>query len=195
MNNDVHRSECATHRPRRLRCALFVIAFCSIGLSVVEDRAAEAPKKKTDSSLSKLFKHQPPVVTGRVGWWDRHAELKIEGFTVEVVKKRNPVTGSPTRLKIHITGGMTRNDGYSPYIKEVFVSERLAHEQSPDKYVDVLIVPVVDGQSRHGKNGEIVPFDIAVDYELYGYQWDDNRYLFRCGDKTVDLTVVIGKGK
>ncbi len=90
---------------------------------------------------------------------------------------------------------MKRDDGYSPYIKELFVSERLADEKSPDKYVDVLVVPIVGQQSRTSSTGDVVPFDVAVDYEIYGYQWEDNRYVFRCGEKSVNLTVIVGKGK
>jgi hypothetical protein len=180
----------------RLRWATLVIGVCTIGLSFVAERPAQAQKSKTDSPLSKLFKHQPPVVTGRVGWWDRQAGLQIEDCQVSIVKKGRMVTKTPTRIQIRIAGRIiTDRDGGLPYIKEIFVSERLADEKSPNKHVDVLVVPVVDVQSKSGKKGDIVAFDVTVDYELYGYQWDGNNYFFRCGGKEIKLWDAIPRGK
>ncbi|MEN6450475.1 MAG: hypothetical protein ABFC96_08295 [Thermoguttaceae bacterium] len=183
-------------RPWQVYCAALLVALCVAGSWLSADRPVEAQEKKKGSPLSQLFDHDPPVVTGRVGWYSKEqAGLEVDSFQVEIIKEGRVITGTPTRVKIHVAGEMQAERGNTPYVKEVFLSERLVDEKSPHRYVDVLVAPILDGKTRSHKHGYIVPFDVAVEYKLYGYQWDDNRYLFHCADKTVDLRDVIRRGK
>ncbi len=197
MKTDKHRWISKSYLRCVFRFKTFIFGICVIGLLFVACHSSLAQKTKTGSSPSNLFKHQPTVVTGRVGWSKGQPELQIEDFKIEIVKKGRVITGSPTHIKIRIAGKMLADDKQQlSRIKEIFVSERLLDERTPDKHVDVLVVPIVDIDSakKHLKGGS-EPFDVTIDYKLYGYQWDDNNYLFRCGGKEIKLWDVIPRGK
>ncbi len=169
------------------------------GCLFIEHHSAEAQKVKAGHSED----IHPPVVS-KIGWWsaDEQAAMQVEEFQVDSVEINEFAHAGDYfdtkgnycpyfRVRIRISGRIKNYFG----VKEVYVSERFSGEKTPGDSVDLLVVPIVEHKEgpKDQAHDSYFPFRLSVEYKLYFYQWDDNLYIFRCGNKKAELKSYISK--
>ena len=115
--------------------------------------------------------------------------IHIDNLSATVVDAPLNLFNSQALIRFRITGHVAGSLASRPYIKEVYLSERIANPTSKDRYGDLLLIPIASRKKDKSYKGEPVPFDVKVEQIIESLDWGSNRYVVVAGEKQVEFTL------
>ncbi|MGB7621810.1 MAG: hypothetical protein WBN92_05625 [Terriglobia bacterium] len=140
---------------------------------------------------SSLQAHSDVPIISDIGWWPYQKDLVISSFSAKAIEPKLGLFNNRFVMEYHIQGTIRGKNGWSPRIKEVQITARLASNPGDweAKLGDLLLVPVVDVQRDAKYLGETISFNLKLEQITQTMGWGDNLYKMRCGELTETVKV------
>lgn len=156
---------------------------------------ASIPFSVKNALFGKVRKARRQVpVTYQIGWWPNQDQLKIDRFTVDILKSRLNLTNRESLLSYTVCGQIKYKGHWKPFIKEVHVSERLFAKDSQEGVdAEILITPIVDVNHDKSSEGGAESFLFTNEHIISSLHWGVNKIRFSCGPYEQIIELVQGK--
>ncbi len=122
-----------------------------------------------------------------VASWPYQKDMVIDAFDVRVVEAHLNLFNDLALVEYDITGRMTGSNRWKPFIRSLFVSQRVTDD---GKAGDFEVIPVVSVKKVAGYLGGEEHFHIIVQEVVQSLQWGPIRYDVRCGGRSSVFTLI-----
>ena len=149
---------------------VLVILACSAGIFfwvLIKSVEPEIPEPISDVP-----------VTYKIGWWSYQNQIKVESLQTELIYEKLNLFNSKAVIQYTIDGSISYKNGWRPYIKSVFISERWSAPpvNFEGNLADISVMPIVGVERDDEYKGEEIRYSINVQDYLSSGGWGMNRY-------------------
>lgn len=160
---------------KTIKIALIVLVLlaCSAGIAfwvLIKSVEPEIPEPVSDVP-----------VTYKIGWWSYQEQLKVDSLQTKLIYEKLNLFNSKAVIQYSIEGTISYKNGWRPYIKSVFISERWSRPPANfnGNLADISVIPIIGVESDDDYKGDEIPYSVNVQDYLSSGGWGMNKYIIK----------------